>query len=181
MHARAPTLTLFTALIAILATARPLGGEGTSDDPPVTGEARATLRAPAGRDLRGTVDFYRTARAMAIHVNVTGAKPGMHALHVHTAACGDAANAADEALDGANRGSRLARRSPPDLGMVLADRNGSADQWLRTDQLDIDGARGITGKSVVLHAHAGESKPQQSGGIGEVVACGMIATTSLTN
>jgi Cu/Zn superoxide dismutase len=58
--------------------------------------------------------------------------------------------------------------------MVLADRNGSADQWLRTDRLDIDGTRGIVGKSVALHARGREARPQKSGGIGEVVACGTI-------
>jgi Cu-Zn family superoxide dismutase len=174
-HTSALMLMFYAALIAGLAAAAPLGDEGPSDNPPVTRRAEATLRTPAGREARGTIDFYRTERAMAIHVHVTGAKPGMHALHIHTAACGEPASAADEALDAASRGSRLARRSPADLGMVLADRDGSADQWLRTDQLDVDGTRGIVGKSVVLHARGAESKLQKAGGIGEVVACGTIA------
>jgi Cu-Zn family superoxide dismutase len=173
-HRSALDSTVYAALLAGLAAAAPLAGEGTADDPPVTGRAEATLRTPAGREARGTVDFYRTERAMAIHVHVTGAKPGMHALHIHTAACGDPASGADQALDAANRGSRLAPRSPVDLGMVLADRDGTADQWLRTDQLDVEGMRGIVGKHVVLHARGGDSNSQQAGGIGDVVACGTI-------
>jgi Cu-Zn family superoxide dismutase len=140
----------------------------------VTSEAHAALRS-TGREPRGTIDFYRTSRAMAVHVNVNGLKPGMHALHVHTAACGGSESAADQTLDSEPHTLRATHRFPDDLGMVLADRDGNANQWLRTDALEIEGARGIVGKSVVLHARSSEPKSQPSGGLGEVVACGAIA------
>jgi Cu-Zn family superoxide dismutase len=141
----------------------------------VTLVVHVELRGTAGRDVAGSVDFFRTARATAIHVVLTGVKPGMHALHAHESDCGAGPTAADQTLDGDVReaGSR-ARRGGGDLGNVLADRDGRVDQWLRTDQLPGDAERGLAAKSIVLHMRGSDSISAKTGGIGEAAACGAV-------
>jgi Cu-Zn family superoxide dismutase len=147
----------------------------------------ATLAAvaelmPIGDDgARGRVEFYLAQPTLAINVEITGLEPGNHGFHIHeNGDCGGpAASAAGAHLNphGAPHGDPeddAQQRHAGDLGNVRAEDNGEVKQWLRTDELQLQGPAGIIGKALVVHAGDDDLVSQPGGESGNPVACGVI-------
>ncbi len=160
--------------------------EPASRAPPTPGPvatlaAKAELQPVSGNEARGTVEFYLAQPLMAINVDLSGLKPGNHGFHVHengdcgganAAAAGSHLNPNDTQHGGPTDADH--RHHAGDLGNVRAEDDGTVRQWLRTEDLQLQGPAGIVGKAIVVHATDDDLKSQPSGESGEPIACGVI-------
>lgn len=146
--------------------------------------AAAELEPLGERPVRGTVQFFGGREGMTVHVQLTGATPGLHGFHIHESMeCADAER--PERSSHFNPGGRphgapgdaRERRHAGDLGNLLVGGDGSADQWLQSRELTFDGELGIVGRTVVLHAREDDLRSQPGGESGSGVACGVIRMT----
>lgn len=172
---------------------------GQGDDP---GEraAVATLESRSGSVVTGTVTFTETPRPgtpdeaarfksgpseLRVMIELAGATPGEHAVHIHeTGDCSapDASSAGDHfSPHGQPHGRPDApfdAKHPGDLGnvMVAADGQGRRELVIRSATLG-PGEVSIDGLAVVVHAKP-DLFTQPSGDAGDRVACGIIEARS---
>jgi superoxide dismutase, Cu-Zn family len=149
--------------------------------PVATLAATAEMQPTEGNSAHGTVEFYLAQPTIALNVNLAGLEPGNHGFHVHEN--GDCSGANAEAAgshlnpNGAPHGDPKdadQRHHAGDLGNVRAEDEGTAKQWLRTEDLQLQGPAGIVGKALVVHASDDDLKSQPAGESGEPIACGVI-------
>jgi Cu-Zn family superoxide dismutase len=91
---------------------------------------------------------------------------------VNAGAAGDPANPSGAPHGDPNDADH--RHHAGDLGNVRAENNGTVRQWLRTEDLQLQGPAGVIGKALVVHAGEDDLKSQPSGESGPPVACGVI-------
>jgi Cu-Zn family superoxide dismutase len=149
--------------------------------PVATLAAKAEVQPTAGHEARGTVEFYLAQPSMAIKVELAGLKPGNHGFHVHeNGDCGGANAAAAGAHlnpNGTPHGDpddADQRHHAGDLGNVRAEDDGTVKQWLRTEDMQLQGPAGILGKAIVVHSGDDDLKSDPAGESGEPIACGVI-------
>jgi superoxide dismutase, Cu-Zn family len=141
--------------------------------------AKATLKAAQGDNPSGTVTFTQQADGVHVAVDLSGATPGKHGLHIHQngectppfKTAGDHFNADqhDHAC------SPTPSRHTGDIGNVEVGADGKGHWEGVVDQISLtDPAHQITGKSVILHAKEDDCKTQPSGASGDRIACGVI-------
>jgi Cu-Zn family superoxide dismutase len=154
--------------------------------PVATLAAKADVQGVSGNEAHGTVEFYLAQPSIAINVDLSGLKPGNHGFHVHeNGDCGGAhASAAGTHLNphDARHGGPTdtdERHHAGDLGNVRAEDDGTVKQWLRTEDLQLQGPAGIVGKAIVVHTSDDDLKSQPSGESGEPIACGVIKAATL--
>jgi superoxide dismutase, Cu-Zn family len=143
--------------------------------------AVATLEARSGSQISGTAALSPLPDgSVQIVINVSGAAPGPHGVHVH-------ANGDCSAADAASAGPHFnpdntahgAPDHPPhhagDLGNLQAgaDGNGTLTIAVKDVALD-DGPRSLVGKAIVVHEKADDLAGQPAGNSGARVACGAI-------
>ena len=150
-------------------------------NPVATLAAKAEMQPTSGNEARGTVEFYLAQPLIAINVDLSGLKPGNHGFHVHengdcggtnASAAGSHLNPNDTRHGGPTDADH--RHHAGDLGNVRAEDDGTVRQWLRTEDLQLQGPAGIVGKAIVVHASDDDLKSQPSGESGEPIACGVI-------
>jgi superoxide dismutase, Cu-Zn family len=146
--------------------------------------AIATLAATAGNQARGTVTFAPTDKPdkVKVQVHLENLSPGSeHGLHIHVkgdCSAADASSAGDhfnpeKQSHGAREGNP---RHAGDLGNVKASSSGVVSETFDVSGIKIgEGANGILGRSVILHAKTDDLKSQPAGDSGARIACGAIA------
>ena len=141
--------------------------------------AKATLKSAKGDAPSGTVAFSQQADGVHVTVDLAGATPGKHGLHIHQngectppfKTAGDHFNADkhDHAC------SPTPSRHTGDIGNIEVGADGKAHWEGVVDQISLtDAAHQITGKSVILHAKEDDCKTQPTGASGDRIACGVI-------
>jgi len=141
--------------------------------------AKATLKSAKGDAPSGTVTFSQQADGVHVTVDLAGATPGKHGLHIHQngectppfKTAGDHFNADkhDHAC------SPTPSRHTGDIGNVEVGADGKAHWEGVVDQISLtDAAHQVTGKSVILHAKEDDCKTQPTGASGDRIACGVI-------
>ena len=141
--------------------------------------AKATLKSAKGDAPSGTVTFAQQADGVHVTVDLAGATPGKHGLHIHQngectppfKTAGDHFNADkhDHAC------SPTPSRHTGDIGNVEVGADGKAHWEGVVDQISLtDAAHQVTGKSVILHAKEDDCKTQPTGASGDRIACGVI-------
>lgn len=160
---------------------QPVSSAPPPPNPVATLSAKAEVQPLSGSEARGTVEFYLAQPSMAINVNLSGLKPGNHGFHIHeNGDCGGSnAAAAGGHLNpnGSPHGDPTdadQRHHAGDLGNVRAEDDGTVKQWLRTEDLQLQGPKGIVSRAIVVHATDDDLKSQPSGESGEPIACGVI-------
>jgi Cu-Zn family superoxide dismutase len=158
---------------------------GIAAAPPPAGKtviAKATFKAAKGSKPAGTVTFTQKSDGVHVTVDITGATPGKHGLHIHEngdctppfTSAGDHFNLYK--LDHACSPSPL--RHLGDIGNVEVGANGKGHWEGVVDKISlVDPHHMIVGKSVILHAKEDDCKSQPSGNSGDRIACGIIQTT----
>jgi Cu-Zn family superoxide dismutase len=140
--------------------------------------------APAAT-ARGEVQLYVEAGDLRIVARVLGVQPGEHALVLHDgAACFDARG--QPVLGGHFNPFEMPHGTPNtagahlgDFGNVVVGRDGKGEQVIVLEQAyypvrRISGWQSLLGKPLALHAARDDFMTQPDGGVGPVLACGLI-------
>src|SRR5207253_819900 len=119
--------------------------------------ATAVLEPRSGSTVSGTAKF-SAARggALGVHVELQGATPGAHGLHIHEKGdCSDPKAASAGAHYNPNAGAHhggpaTAVRHGGDLGNITVDSNGKGTADVTVPDLSLDSpGNGVVGKSIV--------------------------------
>ena len=141
--------------------------------------AEAQLAPTRGHGSTGTVVFTQKGDDVQVTANVSGLSSGAHGFHIHEK--GDCS-----APDGMSAGGHFNPGGHPhghphqgphhagDMPMLEADAYGNARFTAVLTGLTLEGAKGIVGRSVVIHAAPDDFKTQPTGNSGARVACGVI-------
>ncbi len=164
--------TLITAVSAAwLLTACAGSGGGPS--------AEAKLAPTKGHTTTGTVVFRQMGNDIEMTAHVAGLTPGAHGFHIHEK--GDCS-----APDGTSAGGHFNPTGQPhghpqqgphhagDMPMLETDAYSNARLVAVLRGLTLDGANGIVGKGVIVHAAPDDFKTQPTGNSGARMACGVI-------
>ncbi|MCA9589974.1 MAG: superoxide dismutase family protein, partial [Myxococcales bacterium] len=150
------------------------GTSGTSGNPTAT-VAGAQLRA--GLLTGGVTFFEQDAGGTLVQIDVEGATPGNHGVHIH--------DGADCNTPGSHWNPTAVAHGLPsatphhvgDLGNVLVDANGNGVAMFTTTELYVHaGAGSVVGRPLVFHSGADDGVTQPSGNAGAPTACGIIKT-----
>ena len=149
--------------------------------PPVT-KATCVMHATAGNEtVKGVVKFTQAEGGVMIEARIEGLKPGLHGFHVHE--WGDL-----DCLDGmctgghfnptaeAHGGPDAPIRHAGDLGNLEADASGVAVYKRLDTRLKLNGADGILGRGLVIHANPDDFTTQPTGNAGARLATGVIGS-----
>jgi Cu-Zn family superoxide dismutase len=145
---------------------------------PVT-RAVAVLHPAKDGKAEGMLTFTRAAGSMKVSGRITGLAAGTHGFHIHE--FGDC-SAADFSSAGGHynptghqhAGTAEPRRHIGDLGNIEAGADGAATVDYTDSRLRFEGAHGILGRGVIVHANPDDLKTQPTGNAGGRVACGVI-------
>jgi Cu-Zn family superoxide dismutase len=173
-------------LAALLATS----AAGCDDEPDETGattaptdnvEASAALEAKSGSTVQGVALFIVEGDMVTAFVEVTGAPPGEHAVHIHEH---PDCTAHDAESAGGHWNPTMQEHgkwgSPPfhlgDIGNMTVDPEGKGRIQLPTDLWTVGTGKenDIVGHSMMVHADPDDFVSQPSGNAGARIACGVI-------
>lgn len=145
--------------------------------------AKAMLEPRSGSQVSGKVSFTPVGDKLLVEAYVTGLTPGEHGFHVHEGGDCSAADASGAKghfnpagmPHGHYHQMHHAQRHAGDLPNLVADSSGQAYYRTEVTGLQVDGsARGLVGRSVIVHADADDYQSQPAGNSGRRVACGVI-------
>jgi len=171
--------SLLAVFICACATSSSTSGGAGAAAPAAA--ATATLEARSGSTTTGTARFTSAANGLAVHLEVQGATPGEHGVHVHEKGdCSDpkAASAGGHfnPNGGAHHGGPATDpRHGGDLGNMTVDASGKGTLDVTVSGLSLDGAQnGVIGRAIVVHEKADDLQSDPAGNSGARVACGTI-------
>jgi Cu-Zn family superoxide dismutase len=166
----------FALVVSALSVAL-LGGCATSLSGP---SASADLQARSGSMVSGKVSFVETNGGLRVEATVSGLTPGEHGFHVHEA--GDCSAADASSAKGhfnpaakAHGHHAAAEHHGGDMPNLVANAQGMATYSADLAGVTLNGATGVVGRSVVIHADPDDYKSQPAGNSGKRIACGVIA------
>jgi Cu-Zn family superoxide dismutase len=164
-----------------------LGGLALAQAPPAAAPAApkkvtravAVLAPTKGNTVEGTVTFAAVSGGVAVKASLKGLPPGGHGFHVHefgdcTAPDGTAAGGHFNPAGNPHGAPADAKRHAGDLGNIQAAADGTATLDWTDPTMKLDGADGVIGHAVIVHANADDLKTQPTGNAGGRVACGVI-------
>jgi Cu-Zn family superoxide dismutase len=153
----------------------------TTAKPPAGAQAKATIEARSGSNVRGWSTFTeRSTGGVAVVVHVENATPGTHGIHVHEkgdCSAPDASSAGGHFNPGGmpHAGPTEAHRHAGDLGNITVESNGTGHLEIVSDLLTVrPGPNSVAGKSIVLHEKADDLTSQPAGNSGARIGCGAI-------
>ena len=154
---------LLTPIVVALSVA---GCDDRTSSPSPPASARATLEARSGSEATGTATFTESGGSVTVLVEVSGASPGAHGLHVHeTGDCsasdatsaGPHLNPDNAPHDGLGPGPRHAG----DLGNVAVAANGRGRAAVTAASLAVQpGPNGVLGRAI--GTSRGARRPRES-------------------
>lgn len=132
-------------------------------------------------ELIGIIRFQDTDEGLRSEVNIFGAEPGLHGIHIHeTGSCSDSGNAAgghynpEKTKHGFVPTDGFSQAHAGDFGNIEINENGEGTLLLIIPGLTITGGKyNVEGKSVILHEKK-DDFGQPTGNAGGRVGCGII-------
>jgi superoxide dismutase, Cu-Zn family len=173
---RAWALGVVAGSLCGCATTRPEPQEAR-DQPSLT----VRIQGRSGSELTGQAAFRPTSDGVLLTMRISGAPPGMHAVHLHQKAdCSapDASSAGDHWNPGGHAHGHLMK--PPshlgDIGNLVVDENGIGTLEFLSDQWSLGtGAQNdVVGTSIVIHEKEDDLMSQPSGNAGGRIGCGVV-------
>ncbi len=124
--------------------------------------------------------FAGTVDGVDVVIEVTGATPGEHGVHVHekgdcSAPDASSAGAHFNPMGHAHGDTTSAEHHPGDLGNLTVGADGTGRKELKVSTIQlVEGPTAVGGLSVIVHAQ-GDDFSGPSGNAGARQACGVIA------
>lgn len=153
---------------------------GALTDPPGP-PATAVLEPRSGSQTSGTARFVSSEGGLAAHVEVRGATPGQHGVHIHEKGdCSDPKAASAGGHFNPNSGPhhggpRTPVRHGGDLGNINVEQNGQGTLDVVVPDLSVNsGQNGVVDRAIVVHEKADDLQTDPAGNSGARVACGRI-------
>lgn len=140
------------------------------------------LEPRSNSSVKGTATFTERNGKVTFVAQLTGLKPGTHAIHIHEKAdC----SAADASSAGGHWNPTFKKHGKwgsgeyhkGDIGNFNADENGNGTITLKTDEWCIgcgDATKDILGKGLIVHENDDDYVTQPTGDAGGRVACAGI-------
>lgn len=155
-------------LIALLLAATPAA-------PPAAPPAAATLEARSGSTVSGTVNLSQSGKDVKVVIDLIGATPGEHAVHIHEkgdCSAPDASSAGSHYNPaGVAHGDAMGTmHHPGDFGNVVVGADGKGHKELTTTSF---GLGEVVGLAVIVHEKKDDFS-QPVGNAGGRQACGVI-------
>ena len=156
------------------------GPQVKPDDTATKTAASTTLEARSGTSISGDASFAQEGDTVRVVVNVKGATPGEHGLHIHEK--GDC-SAADAASAGPHfnphkmdhGGVEQSPRHAGDLGNMTIGADGSGRHEVVLKGLTVvAGELSVVVRALVLHEKPDDLRTQPSGNSGARIGCGVI-------
>ena len=150
-------------------------------DVPVSQQAVAKIGSASGSSVTGTATFTQVGDYTALLVEINGASPGLHAVHIHQ--YGNCSSPDGKSAGGHWNPTGVAHGKwgegefhLGDIGNINVGEDGTGSIELTTDLWDI--ATGsdvdIVGRGIIVHAGADDFTSQPSGAAGARIGCGTI-------
>ena len=139
------------------------------------------LEPRSGSSTSGTARFTPESNGLRVHVEVQGATPGEHGVHIHEK--GDCSDPKATSAGGHFNPNMGAHHGGPDtdprhggdLGNMTVDASGNGTLDVVVPGLTVSGGdNGVVGRSIVVHEKADDLKSQPSGNAGGRLAVGVI-------
>ena len=153
----------------------------TGADAPASRQAIAIIGPTSGNSVSGTATFTQMGDRIALVVDIMGATPGLHAVHIHE--YGDCSSGDGTSAGGHWNPTGVAHGKwgegefhLGDLGNINVGEDGTGafelttDLWEMGTGSDID----IVGRGIIVHAGADDFTSQPSGAAGARIGCGVI-------
>lgn len=178
--------SFFALISSTLVLAAGCGGEqtvpGGADGEPPGGSpaAVAQLQGAPGANVAGTVSFFPAEGAGArVVVEVSGASPGAHGIHIHES--GECVAPTFESAGGHFNPTGAPHGCPPaesrhvgDFGNIRIGEDGKGTLELTTPLVTLEGPSSVMGKAIILHHGTDDCSTQPTGHSGDRLACGVI-------
>ena len=149
---------------------------------PSAKQAIATIGSTSDSSVTGMATFTQNGDQITLAIEIQGASPGLHAVHIH-------ANGDCSAPDGTSAGGHwnptdvahgkwgVGEFHLGDIGNITVGEDGTGSIGLTTDLWEIGTGSDIdvVGKGIIVHAGADDFVSQPSGAAGARIGCGVIA------
>ncbi len=144
-------------------------------------QAHAMIGSSNDSGVTGMAVFTQNGDEITLVIEVQGASPGLHAVHIH-------ANGDCSAPDGTSAGGHWNPTGVAhgkwgegefhlgDIGNITVGEDGTGSITLTTDLWEIGTGSDVdvVGKGIILHADADDFVSQPSGAAGARIGCGVI-------
>jgi len=156
-------------------------GESRASAPAASSKkATATIEARSGSRITGMATFEEMRDHVSVTVEIAGAAPGEHGVHIHEkgdCSAPDASSAGPHFNPaGHSHGSPNApMHHAGDLGNLTVGTDGKGKLTLMTHDLTVKaGPRSVRGRAIVIHEKPDDLKSQPAGNSGPRIGCGVI-------
>jgi Cu-Zn family superoxide dismutase len=143
--------------------------------------ATAVIEPRSGSTVSGTARFSSASDGLKAHVEVQGASPGKHGVHIHEKGdCSDPKAASAGGHFNPNTsphhgGPHTAIRHGGDLGNIEVDANGKGTLEVVVQDLTVASLQnGIVGRSLIVHETVDDLATDPAGNSGARLGCGVI-------
>ena len=154
-------------------------------DAPAPPQAIAIIGPTSGNSVTGTATFTQIGDEIALRIEIMGASPGLHGVHIHEygdCSASDATSAGGHwnPTDVAHGKWGEGEFHLGDLGNINVGEDGtgtfelSTDLWEMGTGSDVD----VVGRGIIVHAGADDFVSQPSGAAGPRIGCGAIELAS---
>lgn len=144
-------------------------------------QAVAGLESKSGSTVTGIATFEQEGDEVTVTIDIEGADPGVHAVHIHENGDCSADDASSAGGHWNPTGEDHGRWGEApfhlgDLGNIQVGEDGAGSFMLTTDlwSLGTGADDDVAGLAVVVHEGADDFESQPSGAAGARVACGVI-------
>jgi Cu-Zn family superoxide dismutase len=142
--------------------------------------ATATIEARSGSSVAGTAFATEKEGTVEVVVDVSGASPGVHAVHIHEK--GDC-SAPDATSAGGHFNPTGAPHGAPDapehhagdFGNMMVGADGKGHLVIKSKMLTVAvGPDSIVGRGIIVHEKEDDMKTQPTGNAGGRIGCGVF-------
>lgn len=156
-------------------------GGGGGDDPAEGKQATATILPKSGSTTTGTAIFTTSGNMVTLKVEVSGAPPGEHAVHIHEHpdCSSDDAESAGGHWNPTMKDHGKWGVDPfhlGDIGNMMVDADGTGTIELTTDLWTVGTGEmnDVVGHALMVHANPDDFVTQPTGNAGARIGCGVI-------